>query len=391
VDIARVGAPRLWTREFLLVWCGTFLTFFAAFQLFPTAPLRLRELGADLSESGRFLTVFTVGSSLGALVTGQLGDRIGHKRMMVFASTTFMAIMAVYAFMPVRWGFYVLAPLHGAIWSGLLTATTALLGGLLPEDRRAEGLSWYGLASPGGVVFGPTVGVAMHQAFGFRGMCLGLVLSFGVLAILTRLLPTDRAHEGGRPPFRGPEGPAIRLASVLFFIALSYGALSSFSAQEALWLKMAWPSAFLSCLAVGMVATRLVMGAVGFGSRPVRLLPWMLALAAVGLSVLAFAPGGLARHVVAGLVYGAGYSMVFTLLNTALLATVSPQRRGAAFGTFMFAFDAGIGLGSWALGLLMGRWGFQWGWRAGVLAMLCGLPLTVRLARLHGGPEGPPA
>ena len=91
--------------------------------------------------------------------------------------------------------------------------------------------------------------------------------------------------------------------------------------------------------------------------------------------------GALFRHVASGLVYGAGYSMVFTLLNTALLGSVSPQRRGAAFGTFMFAFDAGIGLGSWALGLLMGRYGFQWGWRAGVLAMLCGLPLTMRIAR----------
>jgi MFS family permease len=373
--------PPLWTRSFTLVWACTFLTFFAAFQLFPTAPLRLRELGAGLSESGRFLSVFTVGSSLGALVTGQLGDRIGHRRMMVFAATSFTLIMAAYAFMPTRWGFYVLAPVHGAIWSGLLTSTTALLGGLLPEDRRAEGLSWYGLASPGGVIFGPTVGVEIYRLLGFRGMCLGLVLCFAVLSVLIRQLPADAARAEERPPFQGPEPAAIRLASVLFFVALSYGALSSFSAQEALWLKMPWPSAFLSCLALGMVATRLLMGAVGFGERPVRLLPWMLLVAAAGLAVLAFAPGASSRHIVSGLVYGSGYSMVFTLLNTALLGTVSPQRRGAAFGTFMFAFDAGIGLGSWALGLLMGRYGFQWGWRAGVLAMLCGLPLTLRIAR----------
>ncbi len=373
--------PPLWTRSFALVWGCTFLTFFAAFQLFPTAPLRLRELGAGLSESGRFLSVFTLGSSLGALVTGQLGDRIGHRRMMVFASTSFTLIMAAYAFMPTRWGFYVLAPVHGAIWSGLLTSTTALLGGMLPEDRRAEGLSWYGLASPGGVVFGPTVGVEIYRLLGFKGMCLGLVLCFAVLSVLIRQLPADAARAEERPPFQGPEPAAIRLASVLFFVALSYGALSSFSAQEALWLKMPWPSAFLSCLAIGMVVTRLLMGAVGFGERPVRLLPWMLLLAALGLSLLAFAPGASLRHIVAGLVYGAGYSMVFTLLNTALLGTVSPQRRGAAFGTFMFAFDAGIGLGSWTLGLLMGRFGFQWGWRAGVLAMLCALPLTLRIAR----------
>jgi len=374
-------SPRLWSRDFLLVWGCTFLTFFAAFQLFPPPPLPPRELGASLSESGWFLAVFTVGSSLGALVTGQLGDRLGHRRMMVFAATSFTAIMAAYAFMPVRWGFYALAPVHGAIWSGLLTSTTALLGGLLPEDRRAEGLSWYGLASPVGVVLGPTVGVAIFQRFGFRAMCLGLVLCFVALSVLMRRLPADAPRGGAAPALQGPEPAAVRLASVLFFVALSYGALSSFSTQEALWLGMAWPSAFLSCLAIGMVAMRLLMGAVGFGPRPVRLLPWMLALAAAGLALLAYAPGAAPRHIAAGLVYGAGYSMVFTLLNTALLGTVSPLRRGAAFGTFMFAFDAGIGLGSWGLGLLMGRFGFAWGWRAGLLAMLCALPLTVRIAR----------
>ena len=109
--------PPLWTKPFLLVWAFTFLTFFAAFQLFPTAPLRLIELGASRGESGSFLAVFTVGSSLGALVTGPLGDRIGHRRMMGGAALLFTGIMGAYAIMPTRWGFYALAPVHGAVMS----------------------------------------------------------------------------------------------------------------------------------------------------------------------------------------------------------------------------------------------------------------------------------
>lgn len=242
-------------------------------------------------------------------------------------------------------------------------------------------MSIYGLASPGGVIVGPTVGVWMFQHVGFRGVCLGLVSCFAVLSVLIRSLPTEPAKTAERAPFTLPELPVLRLASVLFFVALGYGALSSFSTQEALWLQLAWPSAFLSCLAVGMVAARLITGVVGLGPRPVRRLPFMLLLATLGLAVLAFAPGGLSRHVIAALLYGAGYSMVFTLLNTEVLETVAAQRRGAAFGTFMFAFDAGIGLGSYSLGLLMGRYGFQWGWRAGVVAMLGALPIALRIAR----------
>ena len=96
--------PRttLWTRPFLLIWSCTFLTFFAAFQLFPTAPLRLLELGASRAESGYFLAIFTAGSSLGALVTGQMADRMGHRRMLVGTATAFTLVMATYAFLPVR-------------------------------------------------------------------------------------------------------------------------------------------------------------------------------------------------------------------------------------------------------------------------------------------------
>ena len=69
-----MAAPaRLLTRHFVLVFGITFVTFFAAFQLFPTAPLQLRRLGASLAESGRFMTVFTAGSSLGAAATAGVG------------------------------------------------------------------------------------------------------------------------------------------------------------------------------------------------------------------------------------------------------------------------------------------------------------------------------
>lgn len=147
----------------MLLWLFTFLTFFAAFQLFPTAPLRLVELGATKAESGRFLTAFTVGSAFGALATGQLADRIGLRRMMGITAALFTLLMASYAFIHVRWMLFALAPVHGAVWSGLVTSQPAMLGAIIPADRRAEGMSWYGLASPGGVIFGPTCGVMLFR------------------------------------------------------------------------------------------------------------------------------------------------------------------------------------------------------------------------------------
>jgi MFS family permease len=371
---------RLVTRQFALVWSLTFLTFFAAFQLFPTVPLRLRELGASLAESGRFMSLFTGGSALGALCTGPLGDRLGHRRVVVASALLYACFLGAYSLTTSRWGFYILAFPHGIVWSGLLTATMASLSHVLPEDRRADGLSLYGLASPGGVIVGPLLGLWIFQHWGFAPIGWYLALLFLALGTLATSLPKDHPH-GRAVGFKWPHAVVVGPCLVLFCVALGYGALGSYTAQEGLALKMPLPSAFLSFMAVGMVLMRMAMLKRGFGQRPSRKLPGMLLGACAGLALLALLPGGTARHVVSALLYGAGYSMLHTLLNTKLLESTDPKRRGSAFGALLFAFDAGIGLGSFSLGWTIGHYGYRTGWALGALALIVALPLTLRLSR----------
>jgi len=386
---------RLLTRNFVLVSAITFVTFFAAFQLFPTAPLQLRRLGAGLGESGWFMGVFTAGSSTGALFTGPLGDRVGQRRMVVACGIGFGLCLAAYGLLRARWGFYLLAFPHGVIWSGLLTATIATLGHVLPPERRADGLSLYGLASPGGLVFGPLVGMFVFQHWGFEPMTWALAVAFVILGLLALSLPPDPARPEVPVPFQLPGRELLAPASVFLATALGYGALGSYTAQEALadrfpplFGHIPTEAAFLSCLAIGMVAMRLVMARAGFGRNPTRLLPGMLWVTVAGLAMLALLPGGLTRHICSALVYGGGYSMVHTLLNAHVLETTPASRRGAAFGATMFAFDSGIGLGSFTIGGLIG-WscghfgpvGFRIGWAAAALPALAAVPLARRLLR----------
>ncbi len=373
--------PSLWSRPFLILWTFYFLVFVAGYQLFPLVPFRLRELGATLAESGRFMAAFTLGSGVGGFVTGPLGDRIGHRTVLRWASLLSVFFFLVYAYLPATWGFLALAPVHGFVWSGLRTASVARVSPLLPEGRRAEGLSFFGLASPGGVAVGPLLGLWLQPHLGFRWLILMLGGTFLLLHLLIRELPKDpprapRVASALRWPERGVWLPAL----LVFLLAISYGPMAPYSAQEARALGMPWASAYLTCFALGMVGLRLILGVTGMGPRPQRLLPWMFLLTLGGCSLLALLPGAQVRHVVGGLVYGAGYGLVHTLLFLLVMDAASPGRRGGGVGALYGAYDAGIAVGALLLGHVMQWKGFRAGWGAGaaVLALACWVSTRAR-------------
>jgi MFS family permease len=383
------------SRSFLILWGFYFFIFAAGYQLFPVLPLRLRDMGATLAESGRFMAAFTIGSGLGALFTGPLGDRLGQRRILRGASLFCAACFFAYAVVPGRWGFYVLAPLHGLLWSGLRTSSLAEVSGLLPDGHRAEGLSLFGLASPGGVALGPLLGLWLFPHMGFHWHMALLGVSFLAAHMLVGKLPKD-PQMTERPPLNLglPERGVWLPATILFFLALSYGPMPPYAAQEAMALHLAWPSALLTCFALGMVGMRFLLGLRGLGADPMRLVPWMMAMSFAGSLILAVLPGGhlfgfdleLARHGLGALIYGGGYGIVHTLIFSAVITRSTTSRRGAAVGALYAAFDAGVAVGSLGIGWLMQHYSFRFGWGAGAACLVVAWMLCLRLAKRSKAP-----
>ncbi len=363
-----------------------FLVFVLGYQLLPVVPLHLRSLGATLGESGRFTAAFTLGSALGALFTGSLGDRLGQRRVLLGSCVLSVVFLMAYTVLRSPWTFLPLAFLHGLVWSGLRTASVAKAGTLLTPERRAEGMSLFGLSSPGGVAVGPFLGLSLWPLLGFPGLMVGLALGFLGLTLLARTLPPEPPTSLRRGPASlWPEPVVVLPALIVLILGISYGPIPPFAVQEARHLGLVWPSALLTTLALGMVGLRLLLALRGMGSHPLRNLLPLLALTTLGMGLLALLPGGTLRHVLGGALYGAGFAMSHTLLFMVILERCHPERRGAGVGVLYFSYDVGQAVGAVVLGNLMERGGALWGpgvgYRLGWGGAALGLGLSLLLAR----------
>ncbi len=382
------SGPRSFGPSFIALWWFYFLSFVAGFMLFPVVPLHLRALGAAIAESGRFQAAFWFGSGLGCLLSGPLGDRVGQRPLLSGSTLAAAGFFAAYAFLPVRWAFLLLAPIHGLMWSALRTGALAWVGGSLPSERRAEGLALFGMAAPAGVATGPLLGVWLYPRVGFQTICLAFAALLAGLFFVIRNLPGgEKVDSRSRRDLGWPESWVLVPALILFLLCLGDGPMPPYSAQEARGLGLFWPSAYLTCLALGMVGIRMLLGLSGRQVSPSRLIPWMLALAFAGNLMLSVLPGGQARHIFSGLVYGSGFGMSQTLMFTYVIGRTKADRHGAAVGALYFAFDAGIALGSLGLGWVMQACGFRWGWGLGALLVVPALLLSFRLNEHPGRSE----
>jgi predicted MFS family arabinose efflux permease len=185
-----------------------------------------------------------------------------------------------------------------------------------------------------------------------------------VMAFIAWRLPELPSHApaptrpAGEPRAALIEWPTLLLSVTLSLVSFGYGALTSFSALFADVLGVSPRSLFLIAMAVSMFAGRLLIGRTidRIGHRKV-LLP-SLVMAALGMAATAFATGA-PMLVVAGLLFGMGFGLMWPAFAAIIIGRSAPARRGAAYGAMIAAFDTGIGTGSTVLGIAIQRFGYR--------------------------------
>lgn len=378
------GDPLFTPRFFVM--CGfTFTVFLSAFQLLPTAPFHILDLGGSTFQSGLFLGFLTYASAFSAPLTGAFADRMGQRRILIVTSLALAVFSVVYAVLTDVRLLLALAVVHGIFWSGLLSASAAYMTHLLPAHRRAEGIGYWGLSSLLAIAISPTVGFWIYR-HGWIWLCaFAAVLNLIMTAIAWQLTDHSRAElaEDADASAGFLEWRVLVVSITLSLYSFGYGGITSFAAMYADANGVTPKGLYLTALAIVMLATRPVLGRLGdrFGYKQV-FVP-CLVLISCGLALLAVG-GTRTWMLLSAIVFGIGYGTAYPTYVGYVMRGVRANRRGAAFGAILAAFDTGIGTGSTAMGWLIDRYGFAHAFGVAAALSALALPYFLMVDRWNG-------
>jgi MFS family permease len=378
-------AEPLFTRRFVSLWVFQCATFFAIFQLLPVIPIRIVELGGTKTTAGLFLFCYTVASGLFAPVMGTIADHIGRRRMLVLTSLLFIGFSLAYGVVPWLPAVLVIAVVHGALWSGILSAAGAIMTDFIPASRRTEGLSYWGLAPTAAMAVAPAVGMWIYKLAGWFAVCAEIAAISVLTSIWASRLPGGETRNENADIRRMAfwDWRVVHAALSLAVVAFGYGGITSHMALLSRERNLQPESLFFTVFAVATLLIRVFTSHLGdrFGPK-VLLYPSFVAMP-LAFFILARANDRM-ELILSAALFGMGLGAAFPAFMTLVVTHTEDDQRARTFGSVILAFDVGIGIGSITIGAIASRTSFATAFTiAGFFACLS-IPIFLLTARRLG-------
>jgi len=191
------------------------------------APELVRVLGITRAEVGPLLSASLVGVLLGAVLIGPLGDRLGRKRLIVWACVSYGVFSLIASQMHALSGLIALRFLIGVGLGGVLPNALALAGEVSPPGRQASATAIIGIGITFGGVVAGMVAAALLPAYGWPSLFIvGGVVPLLIAVLLQVGLPESPAFLNRGPTPRAvdatptPPGPGVLLQGGMAWVTI---------------------------------------------------------------------------------------------------------------------------------------------------------------------------
>jgi MFS family permease len=352
--MASPSTPKIWTRDFSLIFLAHVVFSSAFCVLVPTLPIYLLNIGSTEVQIGVLIGSLGIASLVVRPFIGRALVRVSEKTFMMAGALLFALGAVGYLLAVSFWGLLMIRMIQGLGSAFLYTAAITGVANRCPESRLGQSLSYYYAAFNIAFALTPSFGMFLINNYGFTLLflvCIGLTLCS--LAIMTRLgrrsvhRPVDREME--RAPLLSRK--ALPTAIMALISSMNWGALTAFFPLYALSCGVANPGLFFTAFAITNVSVR-ALGAkiLDLYGRERLILP------SLGTSILAMVfllfSKTLPMFVAVGALWGIGHALLFPAL-----AATTLERTGSSPGPAMATFSAfdelGTSLGAVISGILL--------------------------------------
>lgn len=387
----RRGTPAF-LRANIAFFLSAFAIFATLYSVQPLLPILAGEFGLDAGASSLALSATTATLAVTLLLASLVADRLGRKRLMVWAILLTAALGLLLPFAPNWWSLVVIRLLMGVSLSGLPAVAMVYIAEEMDPDALGFSMGLYIGGTAIGGMAGRLVTGVLADWISWRPALLILGIAIAVAAVaVVLLLPTP--HNSVRT--RIGMADLARLIRVQFDDAgLPWLFLSAFLLMGSFvtlynyaGFRLALPPFALSHAATSAIFVVYLLGSASsawagglaqrLGRRQVY---WVMVLIMTLGGLLTFVPSTLV--IIAGLAVATiGYFAAHGIAS-AWVARRAVIGRAQASAVYLFAYY----LGSSILGTLGGYAWVAWGWNGVMLvsggAALAAMLVAVRLMSL---------
>lgn len=352
----------MYSRAFIGLVCANMFFWMSTNFFLPVLPLYYHSLGMNDHQVGIAIGAFSVGALLFRVFAGKLTDRYGSTP--VIAGGIFLSVLAILSYLySVNVTATVISRfLHGLGISCYSGAALTMATLMQDEQHTTEAVAIFTLFSMFGVGIASSSASWIHNAGGFLAVVatgtvatlLSLLLfpknpPLKTKPVLSDTLPLSSVvtNPGVYIPTFSLTAVNVCFASIMTFLPLL---MVSKGISELTWFYVAYAGA--------VIVSRMWVRKLCTALSPERLSYYILLLFIATMAIIACFQSPLAL-LVCGANLGIGYGLAFPTMATMITACTQPANRGAAFGFYTMAVDAGFGAGAIVMGIVADVWGYS--------------------------------
>ncbi len=352
--------PTLLTKPMLLLCSASFGAMICFYLLLSVVPQYAIAIGASGVGAGLATGALMLSTVALELLTPRIVARFGYRLTLAAGLALIGAPALLLPLARAMPAIFAISLVRGAGLAIIVVVGGSLVATIVPAERRGEGLGLYGFIVNIPAVFGLPAGVwlAAHAGYPTVFILAGLSGLAGLLAVpgLPGLAaPTKDVPIG---VLTGLRTPALARPAIVFSAtAMAAGVIVTFLPLAAIHASGNIVATALFVQAAASTLTRWWAGHLGDRHGAARLLVPGLLTAAFGMLAL-ISIASTPAILVGMLLFGIGFGITQNASLTLMFDRVSPSGYDAVSAVWNVGYDAGLGLGAVAFGVVSAHTGY---------------------------------